>query len=79
MESLEVEAKNISKTYGDRKVVKDVSLSVKTSEVVGFPGPNGAGKTTTFKMLTGDESITAGEPYLEGYSVTSVIKKFPTY
>ena len=48
MDSLEVEAKNISKTYGDRKVVKDVSLTVKTSEVVGLLGPNGAGKQPLF-------------------------------
>jgi lipopolysaccharide export system ATP-binding protein len=53
MESLSVEAKNISKVYGDRAVVKDVSLKVESSEVVGLLGPNGAGKTTSFYMIVG--------------------------
>jgi ATPase subunit of ABC transporter with duplicated ATPase domains len=44
-------------------------------ECFGLLGVNGAGKTTTFKMLTGDETITAGEAYMEGYSVNSEIKK----
>ena len=44
-------------------------------ECFGLLGVNGAGKTTTFKMLTGDETITSGEAYLEGYSVNSEIKK----
>ena len=38
-------------------------------------GVNGAGKTTTFKMLTGDETLTAGTAYLDGYSIKSDIKR----
>lgn len=41
------------KRYGARKVVRDVSVSVKSGEVVGLLGPNGAGKTTTFYMIVG--------------------------
>ena len=40
----------ISKTYGNKKVVRDISLSIKRGEIVGLLGPNGAGKTTTFLL-----------------------------
>ncbi|WP_395479700.1 LPS export ABC transporter ATP-binding protein [Candidatus Curculioniphilus buchneri] len=46
-------AENLSKTYKKHHVVKDVSLNVKSGEIVGLLGPNGAGKTTTFYMLVG--------------------------
>ena len=48
-----LEVKNLKKIYGPRTVVKDVSLSIKSGEVVGLLGPNGAGKTTTFYMIVG--------------------------
>ncbi len=43
----------ISKTYGNKEVVRDISISIKRKEVVGLLGPNGAGKTTTFYMIVG--------------------------
>ena len=43
----------ISKTFGNKKVVRDISLSIKRGEIVGLLGPNGAGKTTTFYMIVG--------------------------
>lgn len=46
-------ANNLSKSYRSRKVVKSVSLTVNSGEVVGFLGPNGAGKTTSFYMIVG--------------------------
>ena len=55
-----LEAVNLKKIYGNRTVVKDVSISVKSGEVVGLLGPNGAGKTTLFKMIMGMESIDKG-------------------
>ena len=48
-----IEAKGLSKRYGDLVAVDDVSFSIGRGEVVGFLGPNGAGKTTTMRMLTG--------------------------
>ncbi len=51
--SLELKAQSLSKRFGGRTVVKDVSLKVATGEVVGLLGPNGAGKTTTFYMVSG--------------------------
>jgi lipopolysaccharide export system ATP-binding protein len=71
MENLEVEAKNICKTYGDRKVVKNVSLSVKTSEVVGLLGPNGAGKTTSFYMIVGLVKANSGSIHLGDKNITA--------
>ena len=48
-----LEARGLQKSYGSRKVVKDVSLAVQKGEVVGLLGPNGAGKTTSFYMIVG--------------------------
>ena len=45
--------RHLQKAYGRRKVVKDVSLTVRKGEVVGLLGPNGAGKTTSFYMIVG--------------------------
>ena len=43
----------VSKSYGNKKVVSNISISVKRGEIVGLLGPNGAGKTTTFFMIVG--------------------------
>ena len=48
-----IEAKGLTRQFGGREVVRDVSFSVAPGEVVGFLGPNGAGKTTTMRMLLG--------------------------
>ncbi len=59
----------LKKSYGSRKVVKDVSLSVKGGEVVGLLGPNGAGKTTSFYMIVGLVRSDGGEILIDGQSV----------
>jgi lipopolysaccharide export system ATP-binding protein len=56
-----LEARHLQKSYGSRKVVKDVSLAVQKGEVVGLLGPNGAGKTTSFYMIVGLVRADAGE------------------
>ncbi|MGL5335211.1 MAG: LPS export ABC transporter ATP-binding protein [Enterovibrio sp.] len=53
-------AKNLAKSYNGRKVVTDVSLEVKTGEIIGLLGPNGAGKTTSFYMIVGLVARDAG-------------------
>jgi lipopolysaccharide export system ATP-binding protein len=68
-------AENLQKTYGRRRVVDDVSLSVNEGEVVGLLGANGAGKTTTFYMMTGLEATERGKISLNGSDVT----KLPMY
>ncbi len=54
MTNLTVEASELTRLYGGREAVSNVSFSVKQGEVLGFLGPNGAGKSTTMKMLTGN-------------------------
>jgi lipopolysaccharide export system ATP-binding protein len=66
-----LKAANLKKTYGDRTVVKDVSLEVTQGEVVGLLGPNGAGKTTSFYMIVGLVKADEGEITLSGESLTS--------
>ena len=65
-----LEALHLRKTYGKRTVVHDVSLTVKSGEVVGLLGPNGAGKTTCFYMMLGLVGADAGEITLDGSSLT---------
>ncbi|MBG9389267.1 LPS export ABC transporter ATP-binding protein [Caenimonas aquaedulcis] len=64
-----LQARHLQKTYGSRKVVKDVSLDVAKGEVVGLLGPNGAGKTTSFYMIVGLVRADAGEISIDGKSV----------
>jgi lipopolysaccharide export system ATP-binding protein len=64
-----LEARHLQKSYGSRKVVKDVSLEVAKGEVVGLLGPNGAGKTTSFYMIVGLVRADAGEILIDGRSV----------
>jgi lipopolysaccharide export system ATP-binding protein len=59
----------LQKSYGSRKVVKNVSLQVKKGEVVGLLGPNGAGKTTSFYMIVGLVHTDAGSISIDGHSV----------
>ncbi|WP_372826711.1 LPS export ABC transporter ATP-binding protein [Polaromonas sp.] len=62
-------ATGLQKSYGSRKVVKDVSLTVQKGEVVGLLGPNGAGKTTSFYMIVGLVRADAGEITIDGESI----------
>ena len=64
-----LEAKGLKKSYGSRKVVKDVSLAVDKGEVVGLLGPNGAGKTTSFYMIVGLLRVDGGQIVLDGQSI----------
>ncbi len=64
-----LEARGLQKRYGRRPVVKDVSLSVNSGEVVGLLGPNGAGKTTSFYMIVGLVRADAGDITLDGQPI----------
>uniref|UniRef100_A0A7M4E1C9 ATP binding cassette subfamily A member 3 n=1 Tax=Crocodylus porosus TaxID=8502 RepID=A0A7M4E1C9_CROPO len=70
--------KELTKVYDSQEsllAVDRISLAVSKGECFGLLGFNGAGKTTTFKMLTGDESITSGDAYVDGHSILANIKK----
>jgi sulfate-transporting ATPase len=56
-----IEVKGLSKGYGDRLLIDDLSFSLPRAGIVGIIGPNGAGKTTLFRMLTGAEQPDAGD------------------
>jgi energy-dependent translational throttle protein EttA len=58
--NLVIEAKNVSKGFGDRVLMEDVNFSLPPGGIVGIIGPNGAGKTTLFRMITGQEQADAG-------------------
>lgn len=64
-----LEARNLAKSYGSRKVVKDVSMTVQKGEVVGLLGPNGAGKTTSFYMIVGLVRCDGGNIFIDGQAV----------
>ena len=64
-----LEVAGLQKSYGSRKVVKEVHLAVGAGEVVGLLGPNGAGKTTTFYMVVGLVRADAGEIRIDGVEV----------
>ena len=61
-----VETRGLSKSYGDKQVVRDVDLKVPKGCVYGFMGPNGAGKSTTLKMLLGLVRASRGEARIAG-------------
>jgi lipopolysaccharide export system ATP-binding protein len=62
----ELQAMHLQKSYGSRKVVRDISLSVRCGDVVGLLGPNGAGKTTSFYMIVGLVPVDAGQITIDG-------------
>jgi ABC-2 type transport system ATP-binding protein len=64
-----IEARGLTKRYGDLVAVEDVSFSLARGEVVGFLGPNGAGKTTTMRMLTGFLPPTDGTALIAGHDI----------
>tara|TARA_R110002074_G_scaffold402287_1_gene606237 strand:+ start:51753 stop:52478 length:726 start_codon:yes stop_codon:yes gene_type:complete len=63
-------AQNISKQFGQRKVVDQVSINVQSGEVVGLLGPNGAGKTTCFYMTVGLIKPDSGQVFLDDQDIT---------
>ena len=65
-----LEVNNLTKSYGNKTVVRGVSLTVKRGEIVGLLGPNGAGKTTTFYMVVGIISPEEGQISFDNRDIT---------
>ncbi len=63
-------AENIMKMYGNRTVVKSISLEVQQGEIIGLLGPNGAGKTTSFYMIVGMIKPNEGKIFLDDTEIT---------
>ena len=72
---LKLTANHITKRYGKRKVVDDVSIEVRQGEIVGLLGPNGAGKTTSFYTIVGLIKPNSGSIVLDNANITS----YPMY
>ena len=64
-----IEVRNLTKRYGDKQAVNDISFKVGKGEILGFLGPNGAGKSTTMNMLTGYISSTSGQILINGVDI----------
>ncbi len=67
-----LEAKNLSKRFGDRVVLEDISLDVESRQLSGIMGPNGAGKSTCFNVLTGHFAPDRGQVILDGEDITGL-------
>ncbi len=64
-----IKVEHLTKQYGERYAVNDISFEVKRGEIVGFLGPNGAGKSTTMNILTGYLSSTSGRAMVDGMDI----------
>ena len=64
-----IQVQSLTKSYGDRVAVQDLSFEVKEGEILGFLGPNGAGKSTTMRMLTGFLPASSGAARVAGFDV----------
>jgi ATPase subunit of ABC transporter with duplicated ATPase domains len=78
-----IDVEGLSKAYGDRLLIDNLSFKLPPGGIVGIIGPNGAGKTTLFRMITGQEkpdsgTITIGESVHLGYVDQSAIRSIPT-
>ncbi|HBD23792.1 MAG TPA: LPS export ABC transporter ATP-binding protein [Oceanospirillaceae bacterium] len=67
-----LEARNLAKSYSKRAIVKDVTIAVKSGQVVGLLGPNGAGKTTCFYMIVGLIKADKGQVFIDQQDISSL-------
>ena len=72
MDDILLEARNLCKSYHERRVVDHVNITVHSGEIVGLLGPNGAGKTTSFYMVAGLVRPDEGEVFFRGEDVSGL-------
>ncbi len=68
----QLQAKHLKKSYSGRQVVRDVSVSIESGQIVGLLGPNGAGKTTCFYMIVGLVNSEGGNVIIDGKDITAL-------
>ena len=73
-----IEIKNLTKNYGAKKAVDNISFTVSKGEIVGFLGPNGAGKSTTMNVITGYISLNGGSVKVDGFDIEKNPKECKT-
>lgn len=75
-----LEIRNLTKRFGSRTIIDDLSMTVKDNEIVAIVGPSGAGKTTLLRCITGLESVNTGEFYWNGtqFDPTNTTQKIPS-
>lgn len=66
-----IKLESVTKRYGSKTIIHDVSFSVSKGEIVGFLGPNGAGKTTTMRMIAGATTPTSGRVTVAGFDMAT--------
>ncbi len=71
-----IEIQNVSKRYGNKLAVDDVTFTIKKGEILGFLGRNGAGKSTTMNIVTGYISASSGHVLLDGYDILENPREF---
>jgi len=69
---LKIQAKNLIKEYGGRRVVDSACIEVEQGSIVGLLGPNGAGKTTTFYMIVGIEHPDSGQVFIDNDDISQM-------
>lgn len=70
-----LECNNLYKKFGKKEIIKNVSTTLESGDILGFIGPNGAGKTTTIKLILGLQKIDKGTVRINGYDITKDFEK----
>ncbi|MDV4149441.1 ABC transporter ATP-binding protein [Clostridium sp. AL.422] len=70
-----LELNNISKKFGHKEALKDISITIKEGEILGFLGPSGSGKTTTIKIITGQLMQSGGSAFILGIDTRNIDEK----
>ena len=77
--SVIIEYKNVNKSFGEKQVLKDINLKIKSNKIVGLLGKNGSGKSTLFKLANDLLTLSSGEIMIDGKPVSVESKKLVSY
>ena len=74
---LEIVFNNVCKNFGNKKLLNDINLEIKTGEKIGLIGPNGCGKTTILKMIMKEENQTSGDIFIRKDATIGFLSQYP--